>query len=151
MKTEKKPFQRVMDSDRAFALCPEGCKVVPMQGYARFEDFYLFVPEQGIFFRSANSARYGDYTQQVFIDGEFIGATPMQKIENVKKLYTAGYVDEAVEYSQGHKLWKETALGGSRINPYKEAARQSHILCDASGQEGHYQRKIIRKQILGLI
>lgn len=145
---EKKPFQYVLDSDKAHKLCPDDCVVEAMQGYRRIQDFYIFVPIKGIFFRSANSGRYKNWVNLLFIDGRFIGACSWAKQDKVRALYNKGFADEAEEYSRGERLWKETSLGGRKINRYKEAARESHRRCDMSGSAGHEARQMIRRQIL---
>lgn len=85
---------------------------------------------------------------EVFMDGEFVGATRMSKKDYVIRLYNEGVKSEAIQYALGYMLWKETSLGGSRINKKKEAARISHAMCDMSGQTGHDIRQSIRKKIL---
>lgn len=148
MTTTKKPFQYVLDIDKADELCPENCNVVSMRGYSRFTDFYLFVPKEGLFFRTANIRRYGAYRSEMFMDGEFIGGIKNKKISKIQELYNAKEYEDASSYALGHKLYKETKLGGHKINVYKEAARISHQLCDESGAKGHAIRKEIRHHIL---
>lgn len=145
----KKPFQYMLDEDKADALCPPDCVVLAMQGYSRFEDFYLFVPAKGFYTRTANSSRYGEWCSELFIDGDFVGGIPMRRVDGAKRLYEAGEVDEAKEYALGHRLWRETILGGQHINRFKEAARISHRLCDATGSRGHELRQLIRTKIRG--
>lgn len=122
--------------------------IVSMRGYTRFEDFYLCVPKEGLHFRSANNMRYGCFKTEMFMNGEFIGAVPMRKRDNIRKLYDNGCYREAVQYGIGYMLWRETTLGGERINQYKEAARISHAMCDMGGKQGHAVRQSLRKKIL---
>ena len=132
---------------RAFksnALAENGGVLIPMRGYKRVEDFYLCVPVKGIHFRSANNARYGAYKCEVFIDGEFIGSCRQDKCDKLVKLYNAGAVNEARLYALGYMLWRETLLGGSRVNAAKERARLSHALCDLPGKQGHEFRQCLR-------
>lgn len=119
-----------------------------MRGYMRFKDFYLCIPETGIYFRSANISRYGDFKSEVFIDGKFIGAARTYKKNYIIRLYNEGYKNEAIEYALGYRLWRETAIGGNKINKYKEAARISHAMCDMAGEIGHDARQTIRRKIL---
>lgn len=128
----------------------EGCELIPMRGYARMEDFYLCVPSNGFFTRSANIGRYGMYKLEYFVDGEFCGAGDKAKSEKAKMLYDSGYVDEVSSYIKGYTLWRETSLGGRHINKRKEAARISHILCDEGGMAGHEERQYIRKRLLSI-
>lgn len=125
-----------------------GGVIIPMRGYHRTKDFYLCVPSKGIHFRSANNGRYGLFMLEVFIDGEFIGATRMSKKNYITRLYNEGLKGEATQYALGYMLWKETSLGGKHINKRKEAARISHAMCDIQGQKGHDIRQSLRKKIL---
>lgn len=135
-------------------LSKENCQpctggvLIAMQGFARPEDFYLCVPLSGVYSRSANERRNGQGKSEYFIDGEFVGAGWIYKEGKIKALYNAGYVEEAKQYATGIRLWRETTLGGGKINKYKEAARISHELCDLPGKSGHEARQYIRKQIL---
>lgn len=130
---------------------PKACEIekgftcIAMQGYRRFEDYYLIIPEKGIFFRTANSSRYGEYKYELFIDGFFIGATPIYKKDKLIEMYNAGHILDAQEYSQGYKLYRETVLGGNKINKYKEAARISHLIAPYGS---HEERQQIRRLLL---
>lgn len=124
--------------------CKNGL-IISMPGFTRFEDFYLCVPETGIYFRSANNARYGLFKSLLFVNGAFVGACRMDKRSKIQQLYNTGAIDEAKEYALGYKLWRETILGGRKIVAAKERARISHVLCDISGEKGHELRQIIRK------
>lgn len=141
-----KPFQRVMNV--ANGQPQGGCVLVAMQGYNRFVDFFLCIPCKGFYYRAANSMRYGDWKYEYFIDGEFVGAGRMDKMPIARRLYEAGEAGEAKEYILGHRLWRETSLGGKHINGRKEAARISHALCDEGGKAGHDARQWIRRSIL---
>lgn len=135
----------------AFTDKVEACKggvIISMRGYKRFEDFYLCIPASGIHFRNANNGRYGLFMLEVFMDGEFVGATRSSKKEHVTRLYNEGFKNEAEQYALGYMLWKETSLGGRRTNRRKEAARISHAMCCESGKRGHELRQEIRKHIL---
>lgn len=147
MKTKIVELWRHVLSDNKCQPCESGV-LIPMQGHTRFEDFYLCVPKTGVHTRSANAGRYGQYKREYFIDGEIVGAGRAYKEDKVKALYTAGHIQEARQYVTGVRLWRETTLGGRKINKYKEAARISHELCDMPGKSGHEARQIIRKQIL---
>lgn len=147
MRTRIVDMWRYVLNDNNCQACKGGV-LIPMQGYTRFEDFYLCVPKKGVHTRSANDGRYGQGKREYFIDGEFVGAGWSYKEDKVKALYNAGYIDESKQYVTGIRLWRETALGGNRINKYKEAARISHELCDMTGKSGHEARQYIRKQIL---
>ncbi len=125
----------------------EGGVMVAMAGYNRFEDFYLCVPRVGVFFRAANQSRYSPFMSELFIDGEFVGACRIDKRNYIKRLYLAGEIKEAKQYALGHRLWRETKLGGANIIPAKERARISHELCDQSGNEGHCIRQMIRQKL----
>lgn len=137
-----------LDYNKAIAQCPKDKKVVAMPGYCKNEDFYIFVKSVGIETRTANKGRYGHFKELLFIDGAFVCATRIDKLEKIRSLYAAGHIEQAKLYAQGHMLYKETALGGSKINKFKEAARLSHTMCDTSGKVGHDIRQMIRKQIL---
>ena len=126
----------------------QGGTIIPMASYTHFRDFYLCIPATGIYARSANFARYGQYKYEYFIDGEFVGAGLMYKAHHAKELYDAGYINEAKDYILGYMLWRETTLGGNHINKYKEAARISHDLCDLDGKSGHEARQMIRRKLL---
>ena len=63
----------------------EGGVIISMQGYNRFQDFYLCVPAEGLYYRAANNRRYGLFMVEVFMDGEFIGATRMDKRNYIKR------------------------------------------------------------------
>lgn len=126
-----------------------GGTMIPRMGFVTFDCFYLCVPEKGFYSRAANASRYGDFRREYFIDGDFVGTGRVDREEKGKQLYDAGYEYEAREYVLGHRLWRETKLGGEKINPYKEAARRSHDMCDLPGKAGHEERQLIRKQILG--
>ena len=130
------------------AIPEEGCKLIPMEGYRQFKDYYLCVPQKGLHARSANCSRYGQWKKEYFIDGEFVGAGKFYKEEYARKLYDAGLISEAKEYLLGYRLWKETKLGGNHTNPYKEAARVSHELIQTGGKAGHKARQIIRRKII---
>lgn len=110
----------------------------------------ICVPAQGIYLRSANAGQYGEFKKQLFIDGKFIGAVSMSRIDSMARLYNAGYPQEAASYAMGYTMWRETSLGGNHINPRKEAARISHALCDMPGKYGHELRQYIRRSILKL-
>ena len=138
-------FEKILSGD---FVPEEGCVLIPMQSYTRFNDFYLCIPEQGVYTRSANESRYGIGKLQFFIDGEFVGAGWKYKADKVKALYDAGCEYEARQYVRGYMLWRETTLGGGRINERKEAARISHMLCDNTGKAGHDARQHIRRRIL---
>lgn len=125
----------------------EGGIIVAMQGFNRLEDFYLCIPEKGLFTRAANIARYGNYKKELFIDGAFIGAVNISRLSRTQKLYNAGYPDQAADYALGYMLFSETTLGGGKINKHKEAARISHFICDDRGREGHEIRQQIRRYI----
>lgn len=145
MKTLKL-WSHAMNDDN-ISPCPGGV-IIEMRGYNRFEDFYLCVPEQGIYTRSANSSRYGEWKFEYFIDGEFVGAGRMDRKIKAEQLYNAGYKEESRLYILGYMFWRETPLGGKKINKYKEAARISHELCDLPGKYGHEVRQRIRRKIL---
>lgn len=138
-------FDRINSED---VIPEDGCVLIAMEGYTRFQDFYLCIPKQGVYTRSANHGRYGEGKLQFFIDGQFVGAGWEYKDYRVKALYEAGHVYEAEQYALGHMLWRETTLGGGHINERKKAARISHMLCDATGKAGHEARQYIRRQIL---
>lgn len=141
-----KPFQYVLNEDNG---TPEkGCVLVCMRGYSRWQDFYLCVPKKGFYYRAANSSRYGSFKYEYFINGEFVGAGRIDKMNYARRLYDAGEVSEAIEYINGYRLWRETSLGGRHINERKEAARISHALCDEGGKAGHDARQWVRRQIL---
>lgn len=141
-----KPFQYVLNEENG--IPEDGCHLICMRGYSRMQDFYLCVPEQGFYYRAANASRYGERMYQYFIDGNFVGAGRMDKMNYARRLYDAGEVYEAKQYIRGHMLWRETSLGGKHINERKEAARISHALCDETGKAGHDARQFIRRQIL---
>ena len=126
----------------------EGGKIVSMKGYNRFKDFYLCIPQKGIHTRVGNCLRYGCFAYEYFIDGVFIGGGRMDKAERAKILYAAGLIEEAKQYIRGYMLWKETKLGGGKINKYKEAARISHDMITEGGKSGHDARQIIRRQLI---
>lgn len=129
-------------------VAEDGCTLIPMRGYGRFEDFYLAMPSKGFYFRSANCDRYGMFKYTYFIDGRFIGAGRMDKMNGGRELYEAGHADEAEDYLLGHMLWSETTLGGGKINKRKAAARLSHHCCCETGRRGHLIRQQMRRQIL---
>ena len=126
----------------------EGGTIIPMAGFARSKDFYLCVPSEGIYTRSANCSRYGEFKKLLFIDGSFVGACRIDKLYSIQRLYDNGLICEAEQYALGYMLWSETTLGGGKINERKEAARISHVICDEKGKAGHDERQYIRKQIL---
>lgn len=139
-------WHRVMDDTNAIPCI--GGVLVPMRGYRRLEDFYLCVPAHGLYTRAACARRYGERKREYFMDGEFVGAGRMDNESRVRRLYDAGYKAEAKEYILGYRLFRETTLGGGHINPYKEAARISHVLCDTPGKDGHEERQLIRAMLL---
>ena len=125
----------------------EGGVIIPMQGYRRYEDFYLCVPAKGFHTRSGNSGRYGDFSYEYFFDGEFLGGGRIDKKDKIKMLCEAGHTNEALEYLKGYRYWRETELGGRHIIAGKERARISHAMCDMGGKAGHEMRQTIRKMI----
>lgn len=130
------------------AVPEEGCDLIPMQGYAKPEDYYLCVPKKCFATRAACCSRYGDWKIEYFADGQFCGAGSKSKFDKAKALYDAGYIEEIESYIKGYMLWRETTLGGGHINERKEAARLSHFYCDMPGRVGHKERQRIRRAIL---
>jgi len=144
-KKEVKPFSYVLDYNKAEQTCPNDCNVVTMRSFSRMGDnFYVFVPKKGLYFRPANSSRYGSWKVMVFVDGRFIGASDNKKRNNIRRLYEADDIG-LEDYIRGYKFFRETKLGGSHINKYKESARISHQILFGGGKEGHEARKIIRR------
>lgn len=141
-------FSWRLSEEKAEKDCPNDCIVVPMRGYSRMRDFYKIIPKKGLFFKSSNCAKYGEYTVTMFVDGKVIYGVRQDKIDKLKKLYNFGNISDLEDYARGHRLWRETELGGNKINKYKEAARISHYICDMRGEVGHRERQRIRADIL---
>lgn len=146
-RTVVKPWHWTRKED---AVAEEESTLIEMPGYSVPQDYYLAVPQYGLFFKSANIDMYGEYKVKMFMDGSYIGVTDMNKRNGINELYDKGLKDEAIEYALGYRLWKETKLGGSKINPYKERARLSHshlYYGTLDGKQGHEARQAYRRHL----
>lgn len=132
----------------------EGGTLIPMCGFTRRADFYLCVPKLGFYHRCGNCGRYrrnfyryGNECWEYFYNGRFIGGGSSYKCDKIKKLCEAGYENEAYEYVNNYRYWRETTLGGRHIIARKERARISHELCSVGGALGHELRQEIRRDL----